>query len=115
AVATPEQKTRLKLRRTVAPAALEAYLKGEFHLYRLTPQDLETASSLFQAALAIDPDYAAAYVGIAELWTARMQVGRVAPREAAPRALAAAERALELDASSSDAHLALANVRTWYE
>jgi serine/threonine-protein kinase len=115
ALVTPEQKTRLTLRRTVAPAALEAYLKGEFHLYRLTPQDLETASSLFQEALAIDPDYAAAHVGIAELWSARMQVGRVPPSEAAPLALAAAQRALKLDASSSNAHLALANVRTWYE
>ena len=115
ALVTPEQKARLTLRRTVAPAALEAYLKGEFHLYRLTPQDLETASSLFQAALAIDPDYAAAHVGIAELWSARMQVGRVPPSEAAPLALAAAQQALKLDASSSNAHLALANVRTWYE
>jgi TolB-like protein/Flp pilus assembly protein TadD len=115
ALVTPEQKTRLTVRRTVAPAALEAYLKGEFHLYRLTPQDLETAASLFQSALAIDPDYAAAHVGIAELWSARMQVGRVPPSEAAPLALAAAQRALKLDASSSNAHLALANVKTWYE
>jgi TolB-like protein len=112
---TPEERERLTERRAVAPEALEAYLRGVYHLQRFTPQDLETSLRHFEAALAVDPDYASAHAGIAQVWGARMQAGLVPSRQAAPHRLAALRRALELDTTLSEAHMALAQLRTWYE
>jgi serine/threonine-protein kinase len=115
AAVTPEEKRRLTTRDTVAPEALESYLRGIYHLQRFTPQDFDTSLRHFEAALLVDPDYASAQAGIAQVWGGRMQAGLVPPREAAPPRLAAVRRALELDGSLSEAHMALAQLRTWYE
>ncbi len=115
AVVTPEEKERLTARRTVAPEALEAYLRGVYHRQRHTPQDLDTSLRYLEAALAIDPDYALAHAGIAQLWGARMQAGLVQPLQARAPRLAAIQRALELDSNLSEAHMALAQMRTYSE
>ena len=66
ATVTPEERERLIPRRPVAAEALEAYLKGMYHLQRFTPPDFETALLHFENALKIEPDYAPAHAGIAE-------------------------------------------------
>jgi len=55
---TPAEESRLAGAPQVRPEAYEAYLKGMFHWYKLTPQDLQSALQCFDAALAADPDYA---------------------------------------------------------
>jgi serine/threonine-protein kinase len=115
AVLTPEEKERLTARRSVAPEALEAYLRGVYHRQRHTPQDLDTSLRYLEAALAIDPDYALAHAGIAQVWGARLQAGLVLPLEARAPRLAAIQRALELDDNLSEAHMALAQMRTYSE
>jgi TolB-like protein/Tfp pilus assembly protein PilF len=110
---TPEEARLLAGARFVDPEALEAYLKGSYHWEKLTPEDLETAQRYFELALEKDPTYAPAYEGQARVWAARQQTGITHPREAGPKAKAAATRALELDDSSAGAHEALAVVRTW--
>ena len=60
-----------------------------------------------------DPKYARAHAGIALLWMGRQQMGHVPPAEAAPKAKAAALKAVELDDTLADAHYALAIVSTW--
>jgi TolB-like protein/Tfp pilus assembly protein PilF len=115
AAASPQEEELLKARRSVAPEALEAYLKGEFHVMRFTPQDFQAALRYFQAALDVDPDYAEANAGIAIVLSSIVQSGAVPARQVGPRALAAAKRAIELDDHSSRAHTALAALRTWYE
>jgi TolB-like protein len=112
---TPEERERLTARRAVAPEALEAYLRGVYHRQRHTPQDLDTSLRYLEAALAIDPDYALAHAGVAQVWGARMTAGLVVPREAGPPRLAAIRRALELDSNLSEAHMALAQMQTFYE
>jgi TolB-like protein/Flp pilus assembly protein TadD len=112
---TLEERKRLSGRPAIAPEALEAYLKGVFRLQRFTPQDLDAALRFFQQALQMEPGYAAAQVGIAQVWSFRMQGGLVAPREAGPRGLAAVEKALSIDPDLSEAHMALAGLRAWFE
>jgi TolB-like protein len=107
---TPSEKTRLSINRSVNPVAYEAYLKGQFHLYKLTSIDLETALQYFELALENDPDSALAYSGIAKVWLGRMAMGLVPTSEAGPRAKAAAMKALEMDSNQAEVHFALARV-----
>jgi len=110
---TPEDTRRLAGARTVNPEAYDAYLKGSHHWKKLTQQDLDTAQRYFDLALAKDPSYAPAYEGLAVVWGCRQQMGITEPREAGPKAKAAALRAIALDGNSAGAHEALAMVRTW--
>ena len=110
---TPQEQTRLASARQVNPEAYEAYIKGMFHLYRVTPQDLEIAMNYFQRALEKDPNYALGYAGIARVWTSRQQMGFVPPHEAGPRAKAATAKALELDSTLAEGHHRVAVVRGW--
>jgi tetratricopeptide (TPR) repeat protein len=112
---TPEEETRLASARQVNPEAYEAYLKGQFHLGKMTPPDLETALKYYEMALKKDPNFALAYAGISLSWAFRNQMGFVLPREATPQAKAAAQRALELDNTLAEVHYSLAIIKTWGE
>ena len=115
AALTPSERTRLASARPVNPDAYEAYLKGMQHWYKLTPQDLDTALEYFELALNKDPNYAAAYAGVAMVWLGRNQMGYTPPREAGPKAKAAALKAVELDNTLAQAHYSLASVDFLYE
>ena len=114
-VLTPQAEARLATARTVNPEAYEAYLKGQFHLGKLSPADLETALQYFELALEKDPEYALAHVGVGVTWSALKQMSVVPPHEAGPRVKAAALKALELDSTLAEAHSTLAILRTWTE
>lgn len=105
---SPGEKTRLSSNKPVDPIAYEAILKGQFHLYKLTSKDFETALQYFDLALGNDPDSALAYAGIAKVWLGRMAMGLAPTSEAGPKAKAAAMKALELDRNQSEVHFALA-------
>jgi serine/threonine-protein kinase len=88
-------------------AAYELYLKGRALLYkrgRSIPQALEC----FQQAVAIDPNYAQAWAGVADGYTTSGYSGFAPGHAVMPKALAAARRALELDPDLAEAHNALA-------
>jgi serine/threonine-protein kinase len=110
---TPQDVTRLASAPKVNPQAYEAYLKGRFHLYRLTRQDLDSAMQYFQLALDKDPNYALAYAGIAVVWGGYQQQGLSPANETTPRIAAAAAKALELDSTLAEVHYTLAVVKTW--
>ena len=109
----PQEETRLAGARQVNPEAYEAYLQGRFHWYKLTRPDLDSALQYFESALAKDPNYAQAYVGIASVWIGRQQQGFIPRSEAAPKAKAAAAKALELDGLLAEVHNTLAGIKTW--
>ncbi|HUM05533.1 MAG TPA: protein kinase [Terriglobales bacterium] len=109
---SPEETRHLSSARPVDPEAYEAYLKGRFHWYKLSKDELDNAELYFQLALDRDPDYALAYVGLADVWMARSDTGILAPEQALPEAKAAAAKALQLDESLADAHVTLANLAT---
>jgi TolB-like protein/lipoprotein NlpI len=115
AALTPTERARLTSARPVNPEAYEAYLKGMQHWYKVTPQDIDTALEYFEMALKKDPNYAPAHSGVALVWIGRQQMGYTAPREAGPKAKAAALKAVELDNTLAEAHFSLANVNLFYE
>jgi TolB-like protein/DNA-binding winged helix-turn-helix (wHTH) protein/Tfp pilus assembly protein PilF len=96
--------------------AYQLYLRGRFALERRTPVggSMLNALQYFEQATAKDPQYALAYAGVADTVMAIdfQMNGAIASRlEAYQRAKAAAEKALELDATLSEAHTALGRVR----
>lgn len=101
---TPEEKGRFADARPVDPGAYEAYLKGLFYWYRMTPQDLDTARVYFERALAKDPNYAIAYVGLADAIGTPAHLGFVPTTEIFPKARALVTRALSLDDTLPEAH-----------
>ncbi len=112
---TPREETLLAEVSEIDPGAYEAYLNGRFHYYKLTPADLDVAMRYFQSALEKEPDFALAYVGIANVWGGRRQMGFAAESEATEESLVALARALELDDTLAEAHGAMAAFRTWGE
>ena len=107
---TPEERLRLTEKKTVNPEAYEAYLKGNDHLFRRTAADARKSIEYFQQAVEKQPDYALAYAGMAEAYetAAGSAQGALSPREAFPRAKAAAMRAVELDPTLGEPHVSLA-------
>jgi TolB-like protein len=106
----PAEQARLASAQPVNLEAYEAYLKGMQSWYRMTPQDLGAALEHFELALKKDPNYAPAHSGSAMVWIGRQEQGYTAPREAGPKAKAAALKAVELDNTLAPAHLSLATV-----
>ena len=115
AALTPEAEASLASARQVNPEAYEAYLKGQFHWQRLTPDSLDAAFEYFHQALEHDPNYAPAYAGIALVWVGRGQMMIVTPKEAAKHASAAARKALALDSELAEVQYVVALVRSWQE
>ena len=98
--------------RPVNPGAYEAYLQGQFYLGSMSSADLEAALQSFELALEKDPNYALAYVGIAQVWGSRQVFGIASPNEAGTLVEAAALKAIELDSTLAEAHHILATIRT---
>jgi pentatricopeptide repeat protein len=108
----PEQR-RLKAARPVSPEVYESYLKGVNALEDESGAAAAVNESIgeFQDAIAKDPTFAQAYLGLAEAYTSMGLVfsGGVAA-ETRPKVMSAARKALELDPNLADAHVVLANV-----
>ncbi|MFB3126378.1 MAG: protein kinase, partial [Candidatus Acidiferrales bacterium] len=109
---TPQEQARLKSQRPVNPEAFEAYLKGRFHWQKQTREDSDIAERYFQFALQKDPNYALAYAGLGMVWLMRGDAGFQAPSETFPKGTAFFEKAVELDDSSAELRVSLANYKT---
>ncbi|MGB9074045.1 MAG: protein kinase [Terriglobales bacterium] len=107
---SPEETRTLGGASPVNPDAYEAYLKGQSHWYHLSREHLDAALGYFELALQKDPNYARAYVGVANVWMSRGDAGFMQPSETMPKAKAAIAEALALDDTLSEAHIALANI-----
>jgi Tfp pilus assembly protein PilF len=90
------------------PEAEQLYLKGRYYWNKRTPDDLNKALDYFMQAVVHDPNYAQAYVGLADCYNLMREYTLMPSSEAYPRALAAAKKAVELDDQSSEAHASLA-------
>ena len=102
--------------RPVDPEAYESYLRGRFFWNKRNASNLKKAIECFEHALDVDPLYAPAWTGLADSYFyLAYSFGRVDPRDAMPRAKAAARRALELDPHLAEAHCSLALVQTCYD
>lgn len=90
-------------------AAYELYLKGRHFWNRRTEADIKKALHYFQEAVAKDPSYALALVGVADSYAILPNYSNDPPKAEIEQALAAARKAIELDDSLAEAHTALAN------
>jgi tetratricopeptide (TPR) repeat protein len=110
----PFQFKALASRHAPNPEAQDLYLKGRYYWDRRTPDDLNKAIDFFTQAIVKDPSDAQAYVGLADSYNLLREFGAMPNSEAYPRALSAAQRAVELDDSSAEAHISLAFGTYWW-
>jgi serine/threonine protein kinase/tetratricopeptide (TPR) repeat protein len=112
---TGAQKKRLARRYTEDTTAYQLYLKGRYHWNRRTEEDLRKGIEYFEQAIALDPNYALAYAGLADSHTLMASYSTMPPRTAFLRAKATAMKALKLDPKLAEARVSLAHIRFWYE
>ena len=98
---------------TESNEAYQLYLKGRFHWNKRTAEALKKSIEYFNQAIDKDPGFALAYAGLADSYV--VPANRLPPREAMPKAKAAAIRALELDETLAEAHASLGRVLAAYD
>jgi TolB-like protein/DNA-binding winged helix-turn-helix (wHTH) protein/Tfp pilus assembly protein PilF len=105
----PQEQAALKTVRVVNPQAYESFLKGRYFWNKRTADGLKVALAYFNQAIEEDPNYAQAYSGLADTYAllGDWQYAVMTPKEALPKAKAAATKALELDGALGEAHNSL--------
>ena len=113
---TPAEQSRLGRAPSVNPEAYDAYLKGRYFFNRPSDENLQKAIARYEEALALNPDFVPALSGLSDayLW-AGYNEGFLTASEARPKAKAAAEKAIQLDDQSAEAHTSLAVFKLFYE
>jgi len=91
------------------------YLKGRYYWNKRTPAAIKGSADLYRQALDREPNYAAAWAGLAMSYALFDEYNILPARQSSPLAKAAASRALELDPLQVEARAALAAVRSLYE
>ncbi|MGH9948924.1 MAG: winged helix-turn-helix domain-containing tetratricopeptide repeat protein [Pyrinomonadaceae bacterium] len=107
--------SREKKRQTENVEAYQLYMKGRYHLSKLTPSNIRASVPYFQQAIEIDPSYALAYTGLARANVVLAISGEMPASEAFPRAKAAGQRAIEIDDTLAEAHVARCMNLFWYD
>jgi TolB-like protein/DNA-binding winged helix-turn-helix (wHTH) protein/Flp pilus assembly protein TadD len=105
-----QEQAALKNVRVVNPQAYESFLKGRYFWNKRTADGLRVALAYFNQAIDEDPKYAQSYSGLADTYAllGDWQYAAMTPKEALPKAKAAAIKALELDSALGEAHNSLA-------
>jgi DNA-binding winged helix-turn-helix (wHTH) protein/TolB-like protein/Tfp pilus assembly protein PilF len=111
---SPEQQAALQNVRAINPEAYEAYLRG-VSCQKRTVDGLHQKIGYFERALASQPDYADAHVGLADAYMFLGHMVALPPQEAFPRAKSEALKALQLDDSQAEAHELLGTVKFLYD
>jgi TolB-like protein/Flp pilus assembly protein TadD len=113
---TPGEQSRLAAAPSVNPEAHEAYLKGRFFFNRPSDENLQKAIAQFNAVVQLSPTFAPAYSGLSDayVWAAYNE-GFIRAIDAKPRVKETAERAVQLDSMSAEAHTSLGVFKAWFE
>jgi serine/threonine-protein kinase len=112
---TGVEQQQLAKRYTDSTEAYQFYLKGRYYWNKRTSDGLKKAIEQFQQAIGKDPNYALAYVGVADCHLLLEEYAGTPASETLPKAKAAALRALQIDDSLAEAHasLAMINQDSW--
>lgn len=111
-----QQKSRVRSARQVDPVAYECYLRGRYFWNKRNEANLQCAKGYFEQAIDKEPGYALAHSGLADTYFYRgYTFGRMAPKDAMPKAKALALKALELDNSLAEPHVSLALVKFFFD
>ena len=106
-----EERERLTKRYTENAEAYQLYLKGRYFSEKRTRDSITKGIEYFRQAIEKDPDYALAYAGLADSYMLLRRWASAPARDTVAHALAAAEKALRLDDSLAEAHIALGRVK----
>lgn len=114
---TRHEKQRLTKSYTDNTEAYQLYIQGRYYWNKRTDEGLKQALEYFQRAINLDPDYALAYVGLADSYNflGAFGLGVLPPMEAHPKARTAAMNALAIDNTFAEAHTSLAFVMLYYD
>ena len=108
-----EQKLAKKYTENVE--AYRLYLEGRFYWNKRTPEALKRAVDYFNQAIALDPNYALAYAGLADAYAVYFDYLVLPSREEIPQARDAALKALSLDDGLAEAHASLGLILLWFD
>ena len=106
-----KEKRRLTKDSTRNAEAYQLYLNGRFHCNKRTEEGMNKAIEYFKQSIERDPNYALAYVGLADGYILLAEYGFLPAKEAYPKARQAATRALEVDEGLAEAHTSLTAVK----
>jgi TolB-like protein/Tfp pilus assembly protein PilF len=98
----------------INPDAYASYLQGRYFYNQRSEQNWQKAFAAYQAAIDIDPDYAAAWAGLAFTVVQQAGFGYIEYEPGVAKALAAAQRAVELDPELALGWVSLSQVRAGY-
>ena len=110
---TGAQKHELAKRATQNPQAYQLYLTGLFYGRRLEPESLKKSLEYTERAIALDPNFARAYAQRGFAYSVLAQMGVIDPKEAMPKAIAAAQKCLQLDGTLAEAHNVLGAIKLY--
>jgi tetratricopeptide (TPR) repeat protein len=110
-----ENRAQKTQRHTPPPAARNFYLEGQYDRNTRSEQGLHDAIDNFTQAIILDPNYAEAYAGLAESYDLLPEYSGDSYYDAMPKAIAAAQKAIQLDDSLPEAHKALAFALFWWQ
>ncbi|MBW2543266.1 MAG: winged helix-turn-helix domain-containing protein, partial [Deltaproteobacteria bacterium] len=96
---------------TESLAAYNAYLLGKQRLAKMTSDSLAEAGALFRQAIELDPGFALAYVGLADVYVEQVYSSALPLNELLGKAQAAVDKALELDDHLGEAYSSLGNIK----
>jgi serine/threonine protein kinase/Tfp pilus assembly protein PilF len=112
---TGDEKKRLSKRPTRDPVAYQDYLRGRYYWNKRTAGGVKKGIEYFEKAIERDPSYPLAHAGLAYSYNILGFYAYSAPRDAFPKAKAAALKALKLDENLTEAQTSLNYVRLYYE
>jgi TolB-like protein len=110
-----DNETRFARSVTDNSEAYQLYLQGRYHWNQRTPAGIKKSIEFFQQATEKDPNFALAYVGLADAYNMGNNLGVFTPKESAPVVKAAATKALVLDPRLGEAHAILGQVKSHYD
>ncbi|MBD0327066.1 MAG: tetratricopeptide repeat protein [Pyrinomonadaceae bacterium] len=109
-----EEKAAVLKRYTNNPEAYQQFLKGRYHWYKHTPENVMKSRGFFQQAIELDPAYAPGYAGLGEFYGLSAAFGMMPPNEGWQKAEALMAKARELDETLPEIHNGLAAIRMIY-
>ena len=112
---TGSEASVIATRPTENSTAHRLYLKGRYFWNKTTNSDIAKAIDYFNQAIAEDPNYAPAYAGLADAYLLLPFILGGSPLECYPRAREAAKKAVELDDTLAEAHIAYAQALQFYD
>ena len=99
---------------TASGQAYQLYLKGRYHVQKVALPEVQAGIRYLEEATALDPNYALAYVGLADAYRTA-SAADIEPALVVPKAKRAAERAVQIDPNLSVAHTQLGILAIWYD